>query len=121
MENKNVGLKVRGTNIPLPPLPPPPQIKTGGGGHMQPRFLCQWIYLECDSVNSPPPPPADIIPRYICRIPTEYILFVYSPFYMVLSYYSNPPPPPCPVILLCHPLKKTKIQKTTTKQFRYHL
>ena len=33
VENKNVGLKVGGTNI---PLPPPPPIKKVGGGHMPP-------------------------------------------------------------------------------------
>ena len=32
VENKNVGLKVGGTNIPLPP----PNQKSGGGGHMPP-------------------------------------------------------------------------------------
>ena len=37
VENKNVGLKVGGTNIPLPPSQ-----KSGGGGHMPPL---------------PPPPP----------------------------------------------------------------
>ena len=48
VENKNLGLKVGGTNIPLPP----PSQKSGGGAHAPlapppppppPRFLRQWL------------------------------------------------------------------------------
>ena len=47
VENKNVGLKVGGTNIPLPP----PPIKKVGGAHAP--------------LAHPPPPPPPPPPRFL--------------------------------------------------------
>ena len=57
VENKNVGLKVGGTNIPLPPPPPIKNVCVGGGGgHMPPLpqlllLLLLLLLLRCSFVN----------------------------------------------------------------------